>query len=154
MESSQKWMLALLIGSGLMLWRGRGASAMPAEAIPVLGGGDVSLARCATERCLTIMVAPWCPACRQAGGMIKDLRDHLDKRGIHTRIVVTLDQPAAIQEYAASYGPGTVVDYAGVLHPRGVPHCYLSDARGKVLHETAGFPITNDPALAARYLGL
>lgn len=134
------------------------ASALPEGPLPVLSGGEkVSLAHCATEKCLTVYVAPWCGYCRASTPAVIALREHLRARDITTRVVVGLDQEARLRDYAAAFGPETVIDAAGAVSLQGgVPHFYISDRSGRLLRETAGLPqeaISNVEELAS-YLGL
>ena len=58
---------------------------------------------CSVETCLVIYVAPWCPHCRKATPMIKQLTQELRADGIEVNIVVGRDSDSAVEKYALSF---------------------------------------------------
>lgn len=114
---------------------------MPDVSLPTLSASaGPSLSSCATSKCFTVYVAPWCGYCRQATPLIIQLRKFLKGRGVDTRVIVGLDGLEPVKEYAAAFGPDTLIDMNDSLHVKGVPHFYVSDGTGKVTKELAGFP--------------
>ncbi len=129
-------------------------NAMPPLRLPTLGGTMApSLASCPDHKCLTVYVAPWCGACHMATPLILELRRYLSSRGVATRIVVGMDEPAAVRQYAKAFGPDTLMDPAGDLRVDGTPYFFVSDGNGRILNEAAGMPmgISSLPDLAAAY---
>lgn len=106
----------------------------------------VSLKSCPKPKCLTVYVAPWCGYCRGATPMINALAKWLEPRGVHTRVVVGMDQPAAVQMYAKDFGPDTLLDPQGRARPRGgVPNFRISDGQGRIVHDQSGAPSGAEP---------
>jgi thiol-disulfide isomerase/thioredoxin len=112
-----------------------------------------SLASCSTPTCLTIYVAPWCGYCRQATPLIIELKKHLEKKGVSTRIVVGMDAMEAVRAYAVEFGPDTLLDPDGGFRVSGVPHFLVSDASGAISKKVPGLPPYDDVAGVAAYLG-
>lgn len=129
---------------------------LPDLKLPTLEGRSAApLSSCATAKCLTIYVAPWCGYCRQATPLILETRRYLDARGVETRVIVGLDHPEPVQNYARLFGPATLLDINGSFSVSGVPHFYVSDASGKILKELGGLPMGADNAEGmARFLEL
>jgi hypothetical protein len=114
----------------------------------------VALASCPTRKCLTAYVAPWCPHCREATPAIIALRDYLKPRGVTTRVIVGLDKPKAVRDYAATFGPDTILDPAGTLQPGGVPHFYVTDDTGALIKDVPGMPMTDSLDDLAAFFGV
>lgn len=117
-------------------------ASLPDVKLPTLAGEiSASLAACPTDKCLTIYVAPWCGYCRMATPMILELRKYLKKKDISTRVIIGLDRPEPVAEYAQLFGPGTLMDINGSFPiSGGVPHFFVSDGSGRILKEVAGYP--------------
>lgn len=132
------------------------ARALPDQKLPTLGGvPGPSLASCPTDKCLTVLVAPWCAICRGEAGNIVVFRRWLDRRGIASRVVVGLsNDPAAIKDFARTFGSDALLDERGVLSSRGVPLFLVTDRQGRVLKAVPGFPRVDGPDALARYLEL
>lgn len=113
-----------------------------------------SLASCPTEKCLTVVVAPWCGVCHMAAPDILRLRRFLDGTGVASRVVVGLAEIGPIREFAAEFGPDSLLDPEGAFHPRGVPLFLVSDRNGMILRAINGFPRTNSASALADALGL
>lgn len=134
-------------------WSGVDAATSEAPAGPKAGAD--TLAKCPTKKCLTVVVAPWCPHCREAQPIILATREFLRKQNIHTSIVVGMDKPRALAAYAKEFGPDTMIDEDGALGDGGVPHFYVTDASGRVLRNQPGFPPdVTDARQFAALLGL
>ena len=109
--------------------------------LPTLGGPlGPSLAACATEKCLTVIVAPWCGVCHQVTPDIVRLRRFLDKSGVSSRVVVGLDELGPIKEFAALYGSDALLDDQGAVKARGVPQFIVTNRAGDVIKRVGGFP--------------
>ena len=104
------------------------------------GAQTVGLAHCPTPKCLTVIVAPWCGYCRSSTGLIKDLDRYLLGKGVTTRVVVGQDALSPVKEYAAMFGPQTLLDPTGQVYVQGVPQFIASDASGRLLKSTGGVP--------------
>jgi hypothetical protein len=149
----------LALAAGLAACSGEGAVAvrtMPADRLTTLAGiAGPSLASCPTDKCLTVLVAPWCSVCHHAAGSIVLLRRALDRAGVSSRVVVgASDDLPAIRAFAAEFGSDSLLDPGGVLSSRGVPLFLVSDRQGRILKVVNGFPSLASPDDLARYLGL
>lgn len=134
-----------------------GGGQLPAAALSEAGGArSVPLAACSTPRCLTVVVAPWCGYCRSSTAKILELRRYLTERKVETRIVVGMDKEPRLKDYAAEFGPTALLDPAGELSVRGVPHFIVSLPNGEVVQTQAGVPPggIQDVAEFAAHFGL
>lgn len=134
---------ALALAAGLLAGCSEGAVSerLPDVRLPTLSAQESpSLSSCRAAKCLTVYLAPWCGYCRQSTPMLLALRRFLDGRGVETRIVVGKDSLAALRSYAGEFGPDTLLDAHGVLDVRGVPHFFVTDAKGAILKEVSGVP--------------
>ncbi|MBI5246286.1 MAG: hypothetical protein HY923_03830 [Elusimicrobia bacterium] len=117
------------------------ASRLPDVRLPTLGGPlGPSLATCATAKCLTVIVAPWCSVCHQVTPDIVRLRRFLDKTGVSSRVVVGLAEIEPIKEFAALYGSDALLDDQGAIKARGVPQFIVTNRAGDVIKRVGGFP--------------
>ena len=135
----------------------KSARRLPDARLPTLGGVvGPSLASCPTDKCLTILVAPWCGVCRAEAPNFVVLRHWLDARGISSRVVVGLsDDKAAVEKFAAEFGADALLDTGGVLSSRSTPLLLVSDREGKVVKVVNGFPSgVRGPEELAKYLDL
>lgn len=134
----------------------RYARSLPDARLPTLAGlPGPSLATCPTDKCLTVLVAPWCPICHRAAPAIVALRRLLDEKGVSSRVVVgSSDDLPAIKKFAAVFGADALLDDGGVMNSRGVPCFLVSDRRGRVLKAVNGFPDLPGARELARYLDL
>ena len=148
----------LALAAALAACSGRDASfarRLPDVRLPTLGGPPgQSLAACPTDKCLTVVVAPWCGICHQVAPDIVSLRRFLDGTGVSSRVVVGLAEIGPIREFAAEFGPDALLDAQRVMAPRGVPVFLVSDRTGKVLKVVNGFPQTDSASALADALGL
>ena len=109
--------------------------------MPSTGEMAASLASCSTQKCLTVVVAPWCSVCHSATGTIISLRGYLKAAGVASRVVVGLSPDyKELKAYAEEFGPDAQIDIARALKPSGVPMFIVSDAKGKILKTVAGIP--------------
>src|SRR5689334_22878006 len=103
------WLAALIVLAG--------CSPSPKDHLPdvslttLSGDSRQSLASCPTAKCLNVVVAPWCPYCRAATPTIVELRNYLNKNNLATtRVIVGMDKPQALADYAKDFGPDTLLD--------------------------------------------
>lgn len=131
------------------------AAKLPDVRLPTLAGPQgPSLASCASDKCLTVLVAPWCGICHQVAPDIVALRRLLDKAGVGSRVVVGLAEAEPIKEFAAEFGPDAMLDPGGVMRARGVPLFLVTDRSGNVLKRVSGFPRGLDAGGLAAYFEL
>jgi thiol-disulfide isomerase/thioredoxin len=130
---------------------------LPDARLPTLAGiPGAPLSSCPTDKCLTVLVAPWCGVCRAEAPNIVQLRRWLDAHGVSSRVVVGLsDDQAAIKKFAAVFGSDALLDAGGELQSRATPTFLVSDRQGRVLKTVSGFPRgTSGPAELAKYFDL
>ncbi len=135
----------------------RAVSRLPDARLPTLAGiAGPSLASCPTDKCLTVLVAPWCGVCRAEAPSLVALRHYLDAHGVSSRIVVGLSSDAgAIRSFAAVFGSDALLDEGGALSSRATPLMLVSDREGRILKVVEGFPSRlGSPAELAQFLGL
>lgn len=118
-----------------------GGGSLPDVRLKTLGGatGD-SLADCPTDKCLTVLVAPWCGVCHQVTPDVVRLRRYLDEQGVTSRVVVGLASLEEIKPFAANFGPDALLDPDGAFKARGVPLFVTTARGGAVLKTVPGFP--------------
>lgn len=135
---------------------GEQSSKLPDVRLPTLGGPlGPSLATCLTEKCLTVVVAPWCGVCHQATPDIVRLRRFLDKAGVGSRVVVGLADLEPVKDMAALYGSDALLDPDGAVAARGVPLFIVTDRAGRIVKRVNGFPRGfSTPDELAAYFGL
>ncbi len=139
----------------------RGADKMPSEMLPEYTRGVKTAdsyvgGRCLQDRCLTIVVAPWCPACQRAKPTIEGLREQLESEGRPVSLVIAMDKPEALEREAATFEKPVVLDVAGRFYKRakvkGVPYFAVTNRKGEVLEKLSGaYP---DVALMRQQLGI
>jgi hypothetical protein len=135
---------------------GGAAPKLPDVRLSTLGGPlGPSLASCATEKCLTVVVAPWCEVCHRVTPDIVRLRRFLDKAGVGSRVVVGLSELPEIKTFAALFGSDTLLDPGGAVTARGVPLFIVTNRTGAVVKRVNGFPSgTSSPDELAAFFGL
>ncbi|MEB8433020.1 TlpA disulfide reductase family protein [Cocleimonas sp. KMM 6892] len=98
--------------------------------------------RCLGGKCLTVYVAPWCPACKSLRPTIIDMVETLEKEGIEVKVIIGKDSQQATEQYAKSYPFPVLLDPQGDFfqkaNQRGVPFFMVSDSKGKVVSQMAG----------------
>jgi thiol-disulfide isomerase/thioredoxin len=98
--------------------------------------------RCASEKCLTVYVAPWCPACKKLKPTIISLKNQLEIEGMEVKIVVGKDSQKATEKYASTYPFATLLDADGKFfknsRQKAVPFFLVSNNKGKVIRELSG----------------
>lgn len=151
--------LAALLAAAISLSAcggGESASNLPDVRLQTLGGPlGPSLAKCDTEKCLTVVVAPWCGVCHTVTPDIVGLRRFLDKAGVGSRVVVGLADIGPIKEMAASFGSDALLDPDGAVKARGVPMFVVTNRAGEVVKRVNGFPRgASSPQQLAEFFGL
>ena len=126
---------------------------LPEAKLPALDGSETFLPDCDQPKCLTVVVAPWCPHCRDATPMIAAMRDYLAPRHVDVRVVVASDSEDVLREYAESFGPETLIDSDHAVPVSGFPHFFISQDGGAIIGDKSGAPRQNDPAGFAAALG-
>jgi hypothetical protein len=135
---------------------GENAAKLPDVRLPTLAGPlGPSLATCLTDKCLTVLVAPWCGICHRVTPDIVRLRGYLAKAGVESRVVVGLAELEPIKGMAALFGSDTLLDERGAVAARGVPMFVVTNRSGDVLKRVNGFPggLSSSQEIAA-YFGL
>lgn len=133
------------------------ASRLPDVRLATLAGPlGPSLATCNTEKCLTVIVAPWCGICHQVTPDIVRLRRFLDKAGVGSRVVVGLSPELdQLKEMAALFGSDSLLDTDGAVAVRGVPVFIVTNRAGDVVKRVSGFPRgMSTPDELAAFFGL
>ena len=162
MREMRPLLLTAMLASALVACSGEGLESygahLPDLQLVMPGTGEMGppLSSCPTDKCLTVVVAPWCPVCRSVTQNIKALRGYLRVAGVTSRVVVGLSPDYnTLKQYAEEFGPDAQIDLARALKPRGVPMFIVSDRKGKILKTVAGFPgdAESSPKLASA-LGL
>lgn len=129
---------------------------LPDERLAMLSGALApSLSTCPTDKCLTVLVAPWCSVCHGAVPEIVAFRKWLKERGVSSRVVVgASDDREGIASFAQEFGKDAQLDYDQTLHTRSVPLFLVTDRTGRVLKAVGGLPRADGPETLARYLEL
>lgn len=98
--------------------------------------------RCLQERCLTIVVAPWCPACRRMKGTISALRQQVEADGRPVFLVIGMDKPEALQNYARQHTETVLLDtnrsFTKRANIRSVPYFAVTNNKGEIVEEMKG----------------
>ena len=96
---------------------------------------------CPSTKCLTVYVAPWCGICRDSTELILSLKAYFRQRGVTTRIVVGRATSAKLEDFAAKFGPGTVLDPTGKVNLYGgLPQFIVSAPGGTIYKVVSGVP--------------
>ena len=131
------------------------AGILPDLSLPTVDGNETSLSDCDKAKCLTVVVAPWCPHCRKTTGVLVALQDWLPAHDVGMRVVVAADSEEKVNDYAQSFGPHTMVDPDSKLRVPGFPCFIVSTKGGGILKQQGGAPEDEkDPAQFASAIGL
>jgi len=79
--------------------------------------------------------------------MLKELRSALQGRAMATRFIVGMAGEPEVRDYAKVFGGDTLLDLDNAIPAGGVPHLFLSDDSGTVIHHISGAPRTLEAAL-------
>lgn len=143
---SQLRRLGLVVLGILLLWHFFSLRTLPNASLARAskdGAASVYVGgRSPSSKCLTIFVAPWCPACQQAKPIINSVIEDLRARGLQVVTVVTMDKEKAIQDCASGYSGTVAADPDGKYYHQaganGVPYFVVTDTKGKVLKAMGG----------------
>ncbi len=98
--------------------------------------------RCTLKKCLTVYVAPWCPACKKLKPTIISLKDKLESEGMEVKVIVGKDSLAKTKKYASTYPFPTLLDADGAFYDKakrsGVPFFLVSNNKGKIVNSLTG----------------
>ncbi len=98
--------------------------------------------RCAVKKCLTVYVAPWCPACKALKPTIISLKNQLEIEGMEVKVIVGQDSQKTTEKYASDYPFPTLLDADGKFFKKtkqsGVPFFLVSNSKGKVINSLTG----------------
>jgi len=139
------WMVVIGLGVALLWWRS--GDRLPGELLSEYRQGEVGLqrmagGRCDQERCLTIVVAPWCGSCQQLDPMIIALRAEVEAQGVPVTLVVGMDKLDALKRYADHYERPVLLDpdrrFTKRAKIRSVPYFAVTDRKGKVVESLRG----------------
>ena len=132
----------------LVLWQVfKSPERMPSQVLPHYAAGqDMSRSlvggRCPKDRCLLVVVAPWCPACRSMKGTIEALRDQLEADGVPVTVLVAMDQADDLKTLAAAYAKPVALDIDGQFHKRvgvdAVPYFAVTNAKAEIIEVMRG----------------
>ena len=138
------WIGLVVVALWLMF---RGHDRMPLELLPQYTAGVQTSTttvggQCIKDRCLTVVVAPWCPSCRSLNGMIISLRDQVEAVGYPVNVVVAMDKPKALAEYAANYAKPVALDVDGKFWKqvkiKAVPYFAVTNSKGEIVESMTG----------------
>ena len=100
------------------------------------------------QRCMLVSVAPWCPQCRRAHGMILESVERLKAEGIETTVVLGMDDQVALERYAADFPFPVHLDpgkkFYDQLDARGVPYFAVWERSREIVGDVAGRPDSFD----------
>jgi thiol-disulfide isomerase/thioredoxin len=128
-----------------LMWRGH--TRMPSDTLTrfsegALGGQATAGGNCPKERCLTIVVAPWCPTCRRMKGTISALHAQLQAEGLPVTLVIGMDKPDALQAYAQQHQEPVLLDmnrsFTKRAKIRAVPYFAVTNRKGEIIEEMKG----------------
>lgn len=151
----QRWFWWVVIAGAAYMLFGRAAS-MPLEKLERFDAKRPAAARaetyvggsCGRQRCMLVYVAPWCPQCRRAHGMILESVDRLEAEGIETTVVLGMDDQAALESYAADFPFPVHLDPGRKLYDqldaRGVPYFAVWEQSREIVGDVAGRPDSFD----------
>ncbi len=122
--------------------RAAGFDTLPDEPLPTVDGRpSPSLISCSAAKCVTFVVAPWCPYCRAASANIVKLRAYLGNQGVPSRVVVTADEEDKLSAYAEKFGGDAMYDPQKLVKVPGFPMYCISGKGGAIVKEG---PISKD----------
>lgn len=97
---------------------------------------------CRADKCLTVYVAPWCPACKQSVGMINNLVDDLKKDGLEAHVIVGHDEVEKLQGFGKRFRVPVLLDpdktFFETVDVEAVPYFAVTDGDGTILEEMRG----------------
>jgi thiol-disulfide isomerase/thioredoxin len=128
---------------------------LPEVKLTALDGSETYLPDCGKPKCLTVVVAPWCPHCRAVADVIVSLRDWLPRHDVGVRIIVSHDTDESVRDYAKAFGPAALIDPSVIFPAGGVPAFIVSTDGGAIIKKVNGaWEDEKDPAKYASMLDL
>ncbi len=108
-------------------------------------------------RYLFVYLAPWCPVCKRARSVVSEIRYRFSgSTKVGVKLVVGMDKRPKLEAYAKELGEPVFLDVDGALRREvdipGVPHWFVTDARGKILDRLSGFIEDVDENIKALHL--
>lgn len=98
--------------------------------------------RCSEQKCLTVYVAPWCPACASLKPTIISMAKELKSEGIDVKVIVGQDSLKKSKKYADKYPFPVLLDPDGKFFSKakqkGVPFFLVSNKKGEIISQQAG----------------
>lgn len=98
--------------------------------------------KCISGKCLTVYVAPWCPACKGLTPTINKLANELEAEGISTQIIVGYDKLAKVKAYSKRYTLPIYEDANASFYQSadisGVPYFAITDVKGDIVNDMSG----------------
>jgi thiol-disulfide isomerase/thioredoxin len=154
------WVALVVVGLGLafvLIPHLKPRRLGPVEILPAVADqADPCLGR---SRCVIVVVAPWCPACKSSVPVIRKLADRwADSTDVGFKAIVTYASEAEARKMADGFGPGVVafIDpsarFMQEAHVSGVPHWFVVGDQGRILKDSAGG--YDDADAQVRELGL
>jgi len=137
--------IGLIIVGIILLWMTLRPQHEPELTAGSFEGSEISAISCeAKEKCVIVYVAPWCPYCKMALGVIKELRAKwADSESIDFIIVIGLDKIKNLNRMADEIGGEVYLDPDGDVIKRfggrGIPHWYVLDSDNKLLRHFGGY---------------
>jgi thiol-disulfide isomerase/thioredoxin len=99
--------------------------------------------RCPKEKCLIIMMTPWCPKCQEIQPVISILSNKLSEDDIPVSVVIGDDAEKNIREFASKFESRVLIDPQNQLFSRisipGTPYFAVVNRDGVVVNDLAGF---------------
>jgi thiol-disulfide isomerase/thioredoxin len=95
------------------------------------------------ERCLAVYLASWCPACKSAVPIIKEIRKFaLDSEEVGMKIILGRDEPENLEDLADEIEGEVFFDeddrFFSAMRARAIPHWWVWDKNGKILVDFSG----------------
>ena len=94
------------------------------------------------ERCVVVVLAPWCRACKVAVPIVNDMEKRFQGSKVGIKPVIAYDVEDKLLQMAKGVAGKVFLDPSGRLMKemgdKGVPHWYVVDGSGTVVKSTSG----------------
>lgn len=133
-------LLAVVAALSWLFW----PKQFPSVVLPVSKHSQSAVDECeGRDACIVVLLAPWCPHCRNAVGVIQALREKTRSSSrLGIRVVLISDTEENLEAMAEKIGGVVFLDterrLAKKLGRHGVPYWYLLSANGAVRGELPG----------------
>jgi thiol-disulfide isomerase/thioredoxin len=98
--------------------------------------------KCASDKCLVIYLAPWCPSCQKITPTIIALSEELKKEGISMSVIVGQDDLEVVSQYGSKFPFPIFTDVDGSYYRElginGVPYFAVTDVEGHIGEDLYG----------------